>query len=140
MGYVRSLSAIVSLVATVELSLERPAALDVASNGPPESCKAIPVDGPAFVVSPISLGESEAHVRSYLGEPDEVWGASQCSRDSFRRARVFLRRLGKRLCARCASSASGSTSCWLPVAVNHDSPREKMTQGGGGCDCTSRLM
>lgn len=54
--------------------LERPAALNVASNGPPERCKEIPVDGPAFVVSPISLGESEAHVRSYLGEPDEIWG------------------------------------------------------------------
>lgn len=53
--------------------LKRPAALDVASNGPPENCKAVSVEGPAFVVSPVALGEYEDDVRSALGEPDEVW-------------------------------------------------------------------
>lgn len=53
--------------------LESPAALDVASNGPPENCKAVSVEGPGFVVSPVALGESDNDVRSALGEPDEVW-------------------------------------------------------------------
>lgn len=52
---------------------KKPAALDVASDGPPEQCKATPVDGPSFSISPVALGESEVQVRKVLGEPDEIW-------------------------------------------------------------------
>lgn len=53
--------------------LKRPAVLDVASNGPPEKCEVTSVRGPSFSVSPVALGESEAKVKTVLGDPDEVW-------------------------------------------------------------------
>jgi len=59
--------------------LKRPAALDIASNGPPEKCEATSVGGPTFNVGPVALGESEAKVRRVLGEPDEIWESQTSS-------------------------------------------------------------
>jgi hypothetical protein len=53
--------------------LNKPAALDVSADAPPEECRAMTVDGPQLTLSPIPLGTSEAGVRKMLGDPDEIW-------------------------------------------------------------------
>ena len=58
-----------------KVGLKGPAALDVASDGPPDKCEAIKVKGPALHLRPIALGESEANVKNAMGSPDEIWTA-----------------------------------------------------------------